>query len=454
VPKQGYRLVAGTDNISHGSTRPRVPKASFFAGAAIIAIIAISAWFLTPDRPEQRVQTRNITLAVLPFLNMSADVDQEYFSDGISEDLIVSLSKISDLRVLSRGASFSYKDKTVDIQTIGDALKADYIVDGSVRKFGDTLRISAQLVDAKTGANVWAERYEGDLWDVFEFQDRVLNALVKTLSVRLSVSERERLGIRGTLSVAAYDAYLQALQQESVFTKETNAEAERWHKEALRIDPQFAEAWAHLAQVYTYQVENHWVEDEPGTVQLAFDAANRAVAIDPDLPYAHFSMGRVYNRSFSDQVEKSIPSYERALELNPNYSDAKVFLGMAYTFEGQAERGLELIESVLAETHLAPFSYFQGLGMARYFTRDFDGAVEALTKASSQNPTAWQPYRYLIAAYGMLGQVDDAEWMAIEYEALGRTASVADIIATSTIRDPEDRALFGQGLRYAGLPEG
>jgi len=207
-PKRGYRLNAGHDQGALGKPTKLAPS-QFAIGLLAIVAVAFAAYWFWPKPATTALKT----IAVLPFLNMSGSEDQEYFSDGMSEDLITDLSKISDLRVLSRTASFAYKGQEYPLVKIARELRAEYIVDGSVRRVGDNLRISAQLVDGATGENIWAERYDGSPDDIFTFQDDVLQNLVTALSVRLSAHERERLGIKGTKSVEAHDLYYQGVKQ-------------------------------------------------------------------------------------------------------------------------------------------------------------------------------------------------------------------------------------------------
>ena len=446
LSKRGYRLNVGVA-ASVQATAANRPPARLILAALVVVFVGIAGFWFWP----QPASTAPKTIAVLPFLNMSGSEDQEYFSDGMSEDLITDLSKISDLRVLSRTASFAYKGQELPLVEIASQLRAEYIVDGSVRRVGDKLRISAQLVDGATGENIWAERYDGSNDDIFTFQDDVLQNLVTALSVRLSMHERERLGIKGTESVEAHDLYYQGVKQINFYTKESNLEAERLLKEALRHDSEYAAAVAQLSIIYSYRVENEWSVNRAMDIERALYYAKRAVALDEDLPLAHFMQARLNTRSFVADLPRAIAGYERLVELDPGYIDGAVFLSMAYIFNGQAEKAMPLLEAALTNNLPIPFYYYQAEGMALYYLRRYEEAVEALTKANQQNPTAPFPYRHLIAAYGQLGQIDDAEWMVFEYEAIGRTATKAAMTESSSIQDPGYSALFEEGLEKAGL---
>ncbi|MCB1337363.1 MAG: winged helix-turn-helix domain-containing protein [Maritimibacter sp.] len=450
IPKTGYRL-DGSSADSAATARPVRKRRALFAALLVVAgLVAIAAgtWASRPAAPESPIR-----VAVLPFRNMSPDPDQSYLSNGVAEDLIVSLSQLSDLQVVSRGTSFAVETEGRDMREVAKTLRADVLLDGSVRRLDDALRVSASLVDGKTGANLWAERYEGSAEDMFRFQDEVLGELVRVLSVRLSRAERERLGIRGTTSIAAHDAYLRGRELENLYTNETNLAAEAALSEALRHDPGFALAHAHLSQVYSFRVENRWTRTEAADIAAAFREAEAAVALDPGLPFAHFALGRLYTRSFGADAEKAIAHYEAALALDPNYDDAYMFLANVFIFNGEAERAVPMIAQGFERNPIPPYWYHLAEGMAQYFLGDYPAAEAALVRARDQNPTAPFPYRFLIATYGRLGDLDQAEWTAMEYEALGRSATVKDLLDTASIQDPSYRAAFAEGFRAAGLPE-
>ncbi len=441
IPKKGYRL----EIMVRVATPVRGRKVASAIVFVVLAGLVYFAWPRSENTPPMH------RIAVLPFTNMSGAQDQVYFSDGISEDIIVGLSKISDLRVVSRGASFAIARNTDDTLEIAKTLNVDYILEGSVRRQGGDLRVSAALVNGQTGVNVWAERYEGSTDDVFTFRDDLLAGLLRTLAVRMSRRERARLGVFGTRDVAAHDAYWQGRALESKFTRQTNVAAEAAFKQALDFDPEFAGAYAHLAQIYSYRVENHWTDWPEATIEAAFSAAQRAVELDDTLPFAHFSLGRLYSRSFAPDKDKAVAAFERAIQLDPNYIGAKVFLANVLIFNGQAQKALPLVHDAIARHPFAPFWYFQAEGMAQYFLGNYDAAEAALVRAHDQSPTAPFPYRFLIATYGQLGRIDDAEWMAIEYEALGRRATIGALMETASVQDAAYRAAFREGFEKAGL---
>jgi TolB-like protein len=461
VSKRGYRLDTEATPMQ-GTTRlkPLLPPVT--ARGALPTLIAILALligviFWAPWRSETASLNEPKTIAVLPLRNTGGDPEQRYLSDGVAVDLIAALSQISDLRVVAQGASFAYSTDDGDVREIAGKLNADVVLEGSIRQVADGLRLTAALVDGATGENLWAKQYDGNRNDLLAFQSGVLEELVRVLSVRLSTAERARLGVRGTTDIDAHDAYLRARELENLYTSETNHEAERLLKYAIRRDPGFALPYAHLSQIYSFRVENGWTEDRGGTIASAFETAERAVELDPDLPFAHFALGRLFTRSYAhslpNAIERAKNELSTAVTLDENYVDGLVFLANVHIFDGDAETALPLVASAMQRNPVPPYWYALAEGMARYFLGEYEAAEASLVLSRDQNPTAPFPHRFLIATYGKLGRLDDAEWAALEYEALGRNATVDAMVSSASISDPGYLELFAEGLREAGLPE-
>jgi adenylate cyclase len=245
--------------------------------------------------PPAAVLADNPSIAVLPFDNISGDPEQEYFADGMTEDLITDLSKISDLTVISRTSTSGYKGRKIDIREVREALNVRYVIEGSVRKAGEQVRINAQLIDATTGGHLWAERYDGNLDDIFSLQDQVLEKIVASLALRLSETERIRLAAKGTDSVAAHDLYLRGLFLESAFTREGNQEAKRVYEQVLAIDPDYALPYARIANILELNARNGWSVDVPADFAKALELSEKAVTLDPQNPNLHWSLSRSMN---------------------------------------------------------------------------------------------------------------------------------------------------------------
>jgi len=449
VPKQGYKLAPANrvPPLNLSSSRRSVA----ILGAVIsIAMVAIVAWVsLRSPAPVRAVQS----IAVMPFANIGSDDSYAYFSKGVAEDLIVSLSKLSDLRVVARSASFSIASHVGDPREIARELKVSHLLDGSVRRMGDNLRLTAALVDGRTGQTIWAESYDGSLDDIFQFQNTVLSELVRVLSVRLSRSERERLGVRGTTNIAAYDWYLRGLQWEGFLTKTANREAESAFAEAIRLDPKYAAAHAHMSMTLTMQAEYGWAENTETTIVNAMKFARRAVDLSPELPFARFALGRLMSRKFVGNIAGALSEFRAAVDVDPNYVDAYAFMSLALIFDGRAKEALPVIEMAFKRNPIPQFWYYIPLGLSNYFLGNYDAAKAALEKAHKTNPKSPHPMRVLIATYGQLGDADEAQWIGAEYETLGYVAKISDILQKSPIQNPTYLQNFAEGLRMAGLEE-
>ncbi|OSQ52434.1 hypothetical protein MGEO_03350 [Marivita geojedonensis] len=447
VPKQGYCLDA-----SHASAR-RLPLFSTVRIAALVlvsAALALSALLLAP-----RLQTASEvqSIAVLPFENLSGNAEQAYYSNGLAEELIVNLSRIADLRVVSRAASFSVAESASDPRQVARELRVSYLVDGSVRREGQTLRITAALIDGANGENIWADSYSGAEADVFALQETVLTELVRVMSVRLSRQERERLGVRGTRDVDAFDNYLRGRELAGFLTASHNEQAEEAFAEAIRRDPDYAAAHAQLSIVLSMRVEYGWTNDMTNTLARAVWHAERAVSLSPDLPFAHFALGRLLSRSFISDLAEASAEFEKAIELDPNYTDAYAFYAIVQVSDGRAEDALNTISEAFARNPVPPYWYFMSVGAANFHLGNYEAAEAALTELLQRNPNLQNALRLLIATYGHMGRLDDAEWLTMEYEALGGPAAITEIMQLVNIEHPPYREAVIDGLRLAGLPE-
>lgn len=420
-------------------------------------------WALdTNSRPVKTAQAEKAPLpihekpsiAVLPFTNMSGDKGQEYFSDGMTEDLITDLSKISNLAVISRTSSSRYKGKKVDIRQVGKALSAQYVVEGSVRKAGEQVRINAQLVDAATGGHLWAERYNGNLKDIFSLEDKVLEKIAGALALKLSEEERRRLAARGTKSVAAHDLYMRGLFKESAFTREGNREAIRLYEQALSVDPDYALPYTRIANILELSSRNGWSDNIQADLKKAVELAEKAATLDPNDPHIYWSLGRAYARFRTPEaLKRGIKALQRAIELDPNFADAYAFLAVLYVANGRAEDGLRSVETAMRLNPRYPFWYLFMRGITRYVIEDYNTAIADFEAAAKRSPTALFVRWWLAASYAQAGRMDDAEWQFEEMKTLGFKSNIATIIETQPIQDPRYLSLYKEGLRKAGIPD-
>jgi TolB-like protein/class 3 adenylate cyclase len=450
---------------SESSDKDRVPGVSRWligtSMAVLVLIAAVSMYWLKPPGTTGEMditeQTENALLnkpsiVVLPFTNMSNDVEQEYFVDGMTEDLITDLSKISALTVISRMSSFSYKGRSPDVGTVSRDLGVSHLIEGSVRKVGKRIRISAQLVDA-TGAHIWADRYDREINDIFALQDEVREKIITALAIKLTAAEEERLARPLTNSVEAYELYLRALQQISFFNREANLKSQEMFKQAIELDPEFATAYSYLAQAYSLAVENEWADNRDELIKLTVTTARRGIEIDPELPFAHWSLGRIYSRAYLADMQRSLAAFEKSIALDPNYADGYVMLASAQIYVGQAENALGNIEQGMRLNPHFPFWYIHTLGQAQFALTRYEAAEESFKKAIARNPAVGWPRRWLVATYGQLGKLDDAEWEISELEGLGQPFTIEMFKNRLPLQDPEYLKRLLGGARKAGVPE-
>jgi adenylate cyclase len=353
---------------------------------------------------------------VLPFTNMSGDPEQEYFSDGITEDITIDLSKFSSLFVIARNSAFTYKGKTAKIQDIGRELGVRYVLEGSVRKAGDQLRITAQLVDAATGGHVWSERYDRSLQEVFVLQDEIRQKIVFALKVKLTPEEQERFKSAPTSSLEAYEYYLRGREAggraflES--RKEASEQARQMFEKAIELDPRYAAAYARLAWVYYLDFFFRWVQDPAQSLGRALELAQRAVALYDTLPLAHQVLSLVY--LFQRQHEQAIMEIEQATALNPSDAVNYSTLGVILNFSGRLDESVKAHEQALRLDPRNPAWHLIQLGHAYRSAGQCEKAIDPIKQALSLNPAIIPARANLAVCYIELGREEEARAEAAE----------------------------------------
>ncbi|MBI3706658.1 MAG: hypothetical protein HY246_03090 [Proteobacteria bacterium] len=463
-----------------GAAAPKAKRsvAAVGAGLAVMLIAAAGAmWWLqgfvrqapTPVAPPQSagvappapavVASRSappspsdrMSLVVLPFNNLSDDPRQEYFSDGMTEDLTTDLSKVPGLFVIARNSAFVYKSRAVNVTEVGRELGVRYVIEGSIRKAGERVRITAQLIDASSGLHVWAERYDRDLKDIFDLQDDVRQKIVAALAITLNAGDRQRLAQRPTNNLAAYDLWARGTEQMNTFTPSGIREARRLFEQAVAMDPGFARAWSQLANTYALEADLGIGAISKEQVEAAIGMAQRAISLDASLPQARWALARTY--FWYGDTKNALAELEKAVALDPNFADGYAYYGLLLVWTGRAEESLPAIERAMRINPHFPFWYVHALGYAQFMLTHYDAAAQSFRKALERNP-AWQPSRrMLVATYGYLGKLDDANWEVAELHAAGDTVTLADYRRTELIRDPIYLERLLEGLRRAGVPE-
>jgi len=356
--------------------------------------------FPLPDKPS---------IAVLPFNNMSDDASQEYFADGMTEDLITDLSKISGLFVIARNSSFSYKGRAVQVRQVAEELGVRYVLEGSVRRVGDEVRINAQLIDATTGGHIWAERYDGTLDDVFALQDNVTREIIAALAVTLTGEEVAQQARHETENAAAHDAYLQGWAHYRLLTSEELAKAAPFFEEAIRLDPGYAQAHAALASVYWDVFKNDWAFDMGLASFQAEERANAHLeaALKSPTPLAHALQARIMaSVGFYDLA---VTEAEKAVALNSNDAAAHAGLAEALVFADRPGKALEPIEKAMRLDPHHPPSYLITLGAAQFGAERFEASAAVFARAVKRNPDNEIPLIYLASSFGHIGRLTEAE---------------------------------------------
>ncbi len=396
-----------------------------------------------PDKPS---------IAVLPFENMSGDPEQEYFSDGITEDIITDLSQLSNLAVIARNSSFTYKGTATKVQDIGLDLGVGYVLEGSVRRAGDRVRITAQLIDAATGHHLWAERYDRRLVDIFELQDEIRNKIVSALSIQLIGEESQRLSQRATGTFEAYDLFLKGQRLWAEESLESLEQAEALFRRAIDLDPGFARAYGALGITLSDQAKIDLTAlDAESRLDRALEAAGKAVSIEPTSPQTHWALGYVH--MWRQEFEQAADAVERAVALSPNYADGWGLLALISNQLGRGEQALRFIRRARALNPRYTWEYPYNEGRAHYVVGNYESAAGELRSALERNQSALYPRLYLAATYVRLGRIDDAQWEVTQLEVVNPGISLSRLDQHMASAGGEPRSRFFEDLRAAGLPE-
>jgi TolB-like protein/Flp pilus assembly protein TadD len=391
-----------------------------------------------PDKPS---------VAVLPFTNMSGDPEQEYFSDGITEEILTALSKIGNMFVIARTSSFKYKGNDVDVRKVGRELGVRYVLEGSVRRSEDQLRITAQLVDAKTGNHVWAERYERRLKDIFALQDEITKKIITELQVQLTDGEQMRLLAKGTENIQAYLKFLQARQHILPQTKEGIALARSLSEEAIALDPNSAPAYNILGMTYWMSVLLGTSRSPKQSLTKARDLAQKAIALDESYAPAHSLLGLLYIMQ-ARMYEKAIAECERAVALDPNNSFAHFYLSLVLRYAGRHEKALQEAEYALRLDPIPHGGLIRNLGLTYFYNGRYDDAIATLEKALIRMPENFKLQVMLTSAYSQAGRKDEAGTKAAKVLRLRPKYCIP---SWHPYKNPADAELYRNGLRKAGL---
>jgi adenylate cyclase len=404
------------------------------------------------DRPPERpVLPDKPSIAVLPFANMSGDAEQEYFADGISEDIITALSKLSQLFVIARNSSFTFKGKNVHVDEVGKRLGVRYVLEGSVRKSGGRVRITAQLIDATTGGHLWAERFDRDLTDIFAVQDDVTTHIVSALALNLSPSDRQNIAVEHSDNQEAYDCFLRGRELWLRTTKDANREAGDLLRRAIELDPRFAPAYALLGGAHVIDYANGWSTAPAQTLQEAEKAARQAVRLDERHPYALWALALIC--LWARRYDEALEAAEKAIAFNPNFAEAHTALGFVLHHVGQSEEAVKCHERAVALNPVFPDIWLHFQAQALYQLGRYPEAVGLLKRRILRNPNTDASRALLAASYGQMGRIEEAREAWRELLRVNPAYSVEQRRKVVPYKNPKDFERFVEGLHKAGLPE-
>jgi TolB-like protein len=435
LPRKGFRFVGP------------VREAQGAAGAVVTdnAVEPSKPALTLPDKPS---------IAVLPFHNLSGDPEQEYFADGMVDDIITALSRFKALFVIARNSSFTYKGRAVDVKQIGRKLGVRYVLEGSVRKAANRVRITGQLVDAATGAHLWADRFDGGLGDVFDLQDQVTESVVGAIAPAVEKAEIERAKRKPTESLDAYDHYLRGMACMYRWTKDGFGEALQLFYKAIELDPDFASAHGMAAWCYFWRMANAWMADREQEIAEATRLASRAVELGKDDAVA-LSFGGLTLGYFARDAEAGATLIDRALLLNPNLAAAWSASGFLRVLFGDLDVAIEHLARAMRFSPLDPLMFFMHhlTALAHYFAGRYDEAWPLAERACREQPHFIGAARVAAASYVLAGRPDEAR------KCIARVRKLDPELRVSNLKDrigplrPEAFPKFVEALRKAGLPE-
>ncbi|OWV79720.1 guanylyl cyclase [Rhizobium sp. N122] len=428
-PMRVYLLQVGPASQPVPARPPAKPPATRPPSAAAVA-----------DKPS---------IAVLAFNNMSGDAEQEYFSDGISEDIITDLSKLSELHVIARNSSFVYKNVTASVPEMARALGVRYVLEGSVRKAGNRVRVTAQLIDASNGGHIWASRFDRDLTDIFAVQDELTQEIVAALKLNLTHGDHDRLAQGRAVDVSAYELLLRGREQASTHSRSGNRAARGLAAEAVAIDPDYAAARALISFTHVLDYVNAWSEDPEGSLRTGLDLAQQTVDMAEEQPNSHFALGMAC--MWSRELDRARAEVLRGLALSPNSAELLILMAHIQIFSGDPAGALETLDASMRLDPHYPEILLQFLADAHFSLGEYEQAITAIEQRLEQNAQSETAYALLASCYGHLGRPEDARQAWEKALRINPDFSIERRRRVLPFRNPEDFNRRVEGLRKAGL---
>ena len=466
IPKKGYQLIAEVnwqDAVMPGTTAETRPapvapaKARRFdqAGAKLmLPVLAgigllVLLWFgmgtsntSSPPPPS---------IVVLPFINLNDDPRQAYLADGITDDITTDLSRMSGIRVIAGSTALSYTGKQVTPEQVGKELDVAFVLKGSIRQSGGELRVNAQLVDTATGFNVWAERYDRKLSEVFAVQDEVTGSIVSALALNLTRQEKQRLTRQATANLKAYDFFQEGQRLYKISTPETNRQAYEMYRRAIELDPAYGRAYGAMAVVLAINYRRDWTDTPLETLDRALQLAKQAVSLDDSTPQTWWALGfvQMQYKNYAEAEQAALQS----IEVAPNYADGYGLLGIINSYRGQPEQAIGFNDKGIALNPFYSHEYLVTYGLAYYTLGQYAKAIEVLEEARSRNPNHITIKLMLCASYVRSGRQEEAEWVALELQSRNPPVNITSTARTIPMGRSDIKLGLLADLRRAGLPD-
>jgi len=458
IPKKGYQLIT-TPGESAGIARSVAGGQSAvsasvvntrlfgFGAIAVLAIIGL-AWTLLPAEQGRQALP---SIAVLPFENLNADPKQDFLADGITEDIITDLSKLSSIQVIASNSSSAFKGRDTSIKEIGKELNVTYVVKGTVRRLDDDFRVNVQLVNADTGFNAWAARYDRKVKEVFAIQDDVTRNIVRVLSIQTTRQEETRLARKATSNLEAYDYFQEGLRHFRANSREGDELARQSYRKAIELDPNYGRAYGAIAVTLSTDYRWGWTDTPSETLNHALELATRAVELDPTSPQTYWALGFV--QLARKEYKSARAAAEKSIEVAPNYADGYGLLGIIAANEGEAHQAIDYTRRGMQLNPYYTFEYLYTLGMSYYTLEDYDKAIEVLEDAQARNGNAVTVKLYLAACYVRVNRQDDAEWIIEQLQVISPSTLLSTLDKTLSLSSLAAKRTLLADLKRAGLPE-
>ena len=460
IPKKGYKLVATVQPSPEStakelantasSTNQNTPrfKLSLPINMALTSISLLIATFLFTQISNQ--PETNEKLIVLPFENIGGVKEHEIFVEGITEDIITDLSKISKILVMSSNTTFKYAGLKTSAQELNNELDVDYVVKGNTRRHANKIRINIQLINAKTGYNIWAQRYDKDLEDVFTIQKEITNKLIEKLSLTLTTQEKQRLAQRATNNLLAYDFFLSGQRSSKLSTRDTKIQSAESYRQAINNDPAYGRAYGALAFILAVDYLRGWTDTPIETLDRAMVLAEQGVSLDNTIPQTHWVQGYVH--LMRKEYLKAERAVKKAIDISPSYADGYGLLALIYNNLGNSQKAIEFAQKGMKINPYYTWDYLFNLGRAYYALNQYTEAIDVLEKAQERNERAVPVKLYLTASYIQSNRLDDAEWIVEQLKISNPNTTISHIDKTTPIANPSIKKQLLIDLQKAGLP--